>query len=706
MRKKSRHTEGTAQPGEITDQLLLSFLRKEKRPLSLQDIGAALSLGRREQRNLKRHVRDMLHRGLIVRLRKGMIGLAGELDLVTGTLACSRGGNGFVIPDREGEKDVFVAGRALGAAMHGDRVVARVDHHDRRGREGRVIRVLGRRLRHVVGRVSRQGQIMTLTPADDRLFPSFVVEETARSRGLKNGDLAAARITAYPGENALPACRIVAALGQLDSVASIERFITYTYSLSAAFGRRTLGDAQQAALLSPGEGRVDLRGTRHVTIDGELAKDFDDAVAIEKDDGGFTLFVSIADVAHFVPKDSPLDRDAYARGTSVYFPGSVIPMLPKALSNGACSLNPGEPRPAMTARLSFSRDGQIRDATFFPSLIASVARLTYNLVEEALANDDGEAARQCASVLPDLRLMAKLAARLRDLRRRRGSLDFDLPEPEVILNMEGDLQDIVRAPRLFSHALIEEFMIAANEAVARFLEKEGVPAIFRIHEPPEREKLANLERLLKGLSIASGRLTGRRLQAVLDEVRKSEYEFIVNRTLLRSLKQARYSAANRGHFGLASTSYLHFTSPIRRYPDLVCHRALKNALAGLPHPYSSEELEKMSAALSERERIAMEAERDMEDRVRILFMRDRLGDVLQGTISNVTSYGIFVELWDVFVEGVVLFSDLADDYYHFQEDKFRVIGRRTGRIYRLGDTVTVRVAAADTEGKRLNFVFA
>jgi ribonuclease R len=693
------------QPDRLTDNLLLSLLRKERRPLSFSELAEVLSLGRKEHRGLKALVKDMERRGLIVNLRKGRIGLSGEMDLVTGTLWCSRGGNGFVIPDHAGERDLFISGRSLGPALHGDRVVARVEHRAQGKKEGAIIKVLGRRLRHVVGRVNRRGGVLFLTPTDERVLPAFVVEDTARSRALRNGDLAAGRITAFPGEGAPPACRVAATLGSLDTVASIERFITYAHSLPTRFPGVVNSEAREAAALPPGPGRTDLRGLRHVTIDGEFARDFDDAVAIERQNGGFVLSVSIADVAHFVAKGSALDSDAYGRGTSIYFPGSVTPMLPTALSNGACSLNPGEPRPAVTARLSFGGDGQLGDARFFPSLIASSARLTYHLVEEAVVKDSADAQEHCAGSLPDLRAMAELATILRDRRQQRGSLDFDLPEPEVILDIKGGLHDIVRSERLFAHAIIEEFMIAANEAVAQFLEREQVPAIFRIHEPPERVKLEGLEALLKGLSIFRGRLTASRLQSVLGDVRKTEYEFIVNRTLLRSLKQARYAAANGGHFGLASPSYLHFTSPIRRYPDLVCHRMLKAFLSGDPLPYEPDDLEVMASHLSERERMAMEAERDMEDRIRILFMRDKLGEVFDGVISNVTSYGVFVELSDVFVEGVVLFSDLADDYYHLQEEKFRVVGRRTGKSYRLGDTVRVKVAAADVEEKRLNFIF-
>jgi ribonuclease R len=304
--------------------------------------------------------------------------------------------------------------------------------------------------------------------------------------------------------------------------------------------------------------------------------------------------------------------------------------------------------------------------------------------------------------------MGELAGLLKQKRERAGNIDFDLPEPEVVLDMEGGVTDILRSERLFSQSIIEECMIAANEAVAHFLEEKGVPSIYRVHEPPEKEKLHDFRRLLQALSIDYGRETGGRmpLQSILHQVEKTDFEFLVNRVLLRSMKQARYSAVNKGHFGLALASYTHFTSPIRRYPDLLIHRILKNTIEGAAPPYRTDDLEKMCSHLSERERIAMEAERELEDRIRVLFMKDRIGEEHEGVISHITSYGFFVELVDVFVEGVVLLSSLHDDYYAFQEEKFRLVGRRTRKVYRIGDHVRVRVVMADPERNRLHFELA
>jgi ribonuclease R len=335
-------------------------------------------------------------------------------------------------------------------------------------------------------------------------------------------------------------------------------------------------------------------------------------------------------------------------------------------------------------------------------------RLTYNQVEDALIRKDKRTDKRVRAMMPHLEPLGELAALLSQKRDKRGSLDFDLPEPEVILDIEGGIENILRSERLFSHRIIEEFMIAANEAVAEFLSENKIPAMYRIHEPPDHEKLRDLQKLLQALSIGYGKdvRTVRGLQAVLRTVEGTGYEFLVNRVLLRSMKQARYSAVNKGHFGLASDCYLHFTSPIRRYPDLICHRSLKHIVSKTAMPHPETEFERMAIHLSERERAAMEAERELEDRTRVLFMKERVGEVFDGIISHITSFGFFVELSDVFVEGLVLLTDLQDDYYHFEEEKFCLMGRRTRKIYRIGDKVRIRVTMASVEKNQLHFALA
>jgi ribonuclease R len=692
-------------PLELTKDILLKIFKKEKKPLAPSELVAILSLNKKQGKTLKQLLKNLVRDGSIVELKNKRYGLPREMNLVSGTLWCTRSGNGFVIPDNVEEKDIFVPSRFIKDAFHGDKVIARVEHSFRGKKEGTIVKVTQRKIRNIVGFVRHDRNTTYIIPEDERIPHHFVVTSTLKSAGLHDNDLVAAKITRFPEGGMDPACTVLKVFKGLQDVRSITQFVQYKSALPFRFKKRTESEAQTLNTTMDIKDRLDLRETIHVTIDGELAKDFDDAVCIEKTDRGFTLYVSIADVSHYVSPGSSLDREAYERGTSVYFPGTVIPMLPKVLSNGICSLNPEEDRLAMTVKLTFNMNGDLTGSSFHKSIIRSVLRLTYNEVEDALIRKDRKTRKEVQRLLPSLEYMGELATLLSTKREKRGSLDFDLPEPDVILDIEGSIQGILRAERLFSHRIIEEFMIAANEAVANFLTENKVNTMYRIHESPDSEKLKDLERLLQALSIGYKRgvkdIKG--LQEVLRNVEGTNYEFLVNRVLLRSMKQARYSSQNKGHFGLASDCYLHFTSPIRRYPDLVCHRALKSLISDGGKSYGDKELQAMANYLSERERLAMEAERDIEDRIRVLFMKDRIGDEYDGIISHITSFGFFVELLDVFVEGLVLLNSLYDDYYHFDEERFRLVGRKTRKIYRVGDKIKVRVALANVEKNQLHF---
>lgn len=691
---------------DITKDIILRVFKQEKKPIAPSELVAILSLNKKQGKDLKRLLRELVHDGSIIGLKNKRFGLPREMNLVSGTLWCTRSGNGFIIPDNPDEKDIFVPSRFIKNAFHGDKVVARVEHSFRGKREGTIIKVTQRKLRNIVGFIHRDKEAIYLIPEDERISHHFLVAKMLKSSNLADNDLVAARITRFPEGGIDPACTVLKVFKGLTDVRSIIQFVQYKSALPFRFKKRTENEARTIDTSIDLTNRLDLRNTLHVTIDGEYAKDFDDAVCIEKTSKGYTLFVSIADVSHYVSPNSDLDREAYERGTSVYFPGTVVPMLPKILSNGICSLNPDEDRLTMTVKLTFNTNGDLIDTSFHKSVIRSVLRLTYNEVEDALIRKNRPIRKEVQKLLATLEQMGELAAILSVKREKRGSLDFDLPEPDVILNIEGGIQNIVRAERLFSHRIIEEFMIAANEAVANFLAENNIDTMYRIHEPPDSEKLKDLERLLHALSIGYSKRDKRNimgLQSILRNVEGTDYEFLVNRVLLRSMKQARYSSQNKGHFGLASDCYLHFTSPIRRYPDLVCHRTLKSLIAIDGKRYDQKELEPMANHLSERERHAMEAEREIEDRIRVLFMKERIGEEYEGIISHITSFGFFVELTDVFVEGLVLVNTLYDDYYHFEEEKFRLIGRRTKKIYRVGDKVKVRVSLADVEKNQLHF---
>ncbi len=508
------------------------------------------------------------------------------------------------------------------------------------------------------------------------------------------------------GERKKNGCEIIRVFPSLSTIEDIREFVILKYGLKDRFGHKVEKEIKKIESELRFDGRLDLRHLRHVTIDGENAKDFDDAVSIERREGGYRLYVSIADVGYYVRKKSALDEEAKRRGMSVYFPDSVIPMLPKVLSDDLCSLKPKRDRLSFSVIIDLDKKGNVKSASFKKSVIRSVKRLTYEEVERAIIEKDKDERKRLRGLIKDLELMKELTEKLLEIREERGSLDFDLPEPEIILDMEGDVKDILRSKRLFSHRIIEEFMILANKNVAEFFVKNKIPALFRVHEEPETTKLKSFERFLKSLKIGTYEHERgiRRLQRILEEVKGKPYEFIVNRVLLRSMKQARYSVENKGHYGLGLPNYLHFTSPIRRYPDLVCHRILDFFLSVRKIPYTYEELEYLGEYLSERERVIMEAEREIEDRIRILFMKECMGEEYLGIITHVAQFGFFVELLDIFVEGLVLFSDLTDDYYEAKGDGTSFLGKKRKSVFRLGDIVKVKVISADVERKTLRFL--
>ncbi|MBA4390334.1 MAG: ribonuclease R [Syntrophus sp. (in: bacteria)] len=691
---------------EVNEKNLLSVFKEAKRPLGMHHFNEFFAINTKQRKALKRLLKDLIKKGLLLKLKNNMFGISDEMDLVTGTLWCTKSGNGFVIPNKEKMKDIFIPGQFMKKAFHGDQVIARVEKTFRGRKEGKIIRIIKRNTHNIIGFIKLYNNKLYITPEDTRYNYNFNVVNAPKKLKVIDGDLVAAKITRFPDAQEQPECDIVKHFENgLNDVKAITNFIEYKHNLPARFKKLTELETKNLSPDTTQEKRADLRKLKHVTIDGELAKDFDDAVCIEKTKQGYTLFVSIADVSSYVAIDSHLDREACERGTSIYFPGKVLPMLPKALSNGLCSINPSEDKLAITAKIQYDSKGNVIKSTFEKSIIKSIKRLTYRQVEEVLVRGNKEIKKELKMLMPDLEHMAELALLLKGNRENRGSLDFDLPEPEVVLDSKGGIKEIIRSQRFFSHQIIEEFMVSANEAVARFLRDNNLPAIYRIHEPPEREKLRDIETLVCTLPIGHKKTStnDHLLQSILQRARGTDYEFFVNRVLLRSMKQARYSAFNKGHFGLASDCYLHFTSPIRRYPDLVCHRSLKS-LGNNVRLYSDEDLESVAAHLSERERVAMDAERELEDRIKILFMKDKIGEVYQGIISHITAFGFFVELSDIFIEGLILLADLTNDYYHFEEEKFRLIGKRTRKIYRIGDKVTIKVVVADVATKRLHFM--
>jgi ribonuclease R len=707
--RKERHLD-------LSVEQILELMKEEDRPLLLREILRRLGLQKEQRKQARELLRGLAEEGKVVRIRGNRYGLPLKMNLIVGRVRAHPNGYGFVIPEKEGEEDIFISPRNLKEAMHGDRVVARIESIRKKGKEGSVIRILERKTHKVVGKFMRAKNYSYIIPEDERILQEVFVPEGETKRARPN-QIVVAEITRYPTERARPEGRITHILGYPDDPEIEPQIIIHKYDLPHRFTSAALKEAQNlphAPSSHEYKDRIDLRRIPTFTIDGENARDFDDAVSIEREkDGGVKLYVSISDVSHYVKEGSPLDEEAYLRGTSVYFPDRAIPMFPPELSNEICCLHPKVDRLTVTVELRYDGDGERRGVQFYPSVIRSDERLTYTLVRKILVDGDEELKKKFGHLLPSLELMADLCQKLRQRRMERGTMDFDLPEPEVMLNLQGETEDIIRAERNLAHQIIEEFMIAANEAVAHFMEEKGLPFIYRIHEPPKKDSIDEFRRFISHLGYKSIRpdhgmrkdtdRSPKEFQRVLSDIKGKPEERLINEILLRSMKWAKYSAKNLGHFGLASDAYTHFTSPIRRYPDLMVHRLLKRVLSKRETKISEEVLANKADHLSNRERVAMEAEREILDRYRVRFMKDKIGEEFEGIISGMTAFGFFVELKDIFVEGLVRVTSLHDDYYQYHEKKYCLVGERTHKTFRIGDKVKVRVERVDVERRHIDF---
>jgi len=642
-----------------------------------------------------------------------------------GRLRMTREGRAIVIPDSPGEPVIRIPGSALSGALPKDRVLVRLEK--RRGGAppyGKIVRVVERGIREFVGRLATVGKRPLVRFRDreaDLLLPAEVPD------GLEPalGELVLAEITEYPSTGKEGRARIIRCLGESHTMETLAIAVTAARGIPADFSEEALKEASripQAVRLKGGKGvapeeedlsRVDQRDLPFVTIDGEDARDFDDAVCLVRERGRDRLLVAIADVSHYVPVGGDIDRDAYARGTSVYFPDRCIPMLPPSLSEGICSLKPGVNRMTVTVDIRLNGKGRPQTATFYPSVIRSRARLTYESVHAFLTRQ-GKGSRE--KIQPDigemLRRMEAVAGRLTATRMGRGSLDIDLPEAKITVK-NGLPREVAAAPRWESHRLIEEFMLLANSAVAEHLSSREVPFLFRIHEDPAEDKVEEFEdaaaRLLKKVRVAERRDISSRLQKWAAAARGGKYEKVINMLLLRSLMQARYGPETIGHFGLALPKYTHFTSPIRRYPDLVVHRVLKASLGDKGYAAYVKTVsaagKEMGAHLSGLERKAIEAERDVEQRAKALYLSAREGETFSGIITSVTGYGFYVELADCLVEGFVHISTLRDDEYRFSADRGEWQGIVRKKRLSPGDRLQVRLRRADVDRGEIDFLF-
>jgi len=697
------------------EEILKKIQEKSNHPLLVPELLRILSIPREERRAFKKLLEELVEQGKLIRTRGHRYGLPQKMNLVIGRFKGHRDGYGFVIPEEPGIDDVYIGIRSREDAMHGDRVVARIESRKRDGRrEGRIIRVLERAHSRFVGRYERDRGIGFVVSSDRRIAHDLVIPAN-QTGGATPGQAVVAQIIAYPTGNRNPQGKIIRILGEATDAGIDTEMVVEEQGLPKDFRPEVLAEADripervQPEMIAE---RVDLRRLPTVTIDGEKARDFDDAVSIEAlPVGGYRLFVHIADVGFYVAEGSLLDQEAYVRGTSVYFPDAVLPMFPERLSNGICSLNPHEDRLTLTAEMRFDTRGQRTGYKIYDSVIQSDERMTYTGVRRILVDKDPELLRRYSPLVPMFQAMQQLAVQLHRSRLERGSLDFDLPEPQIVLDLQGKTVNIVEEERSIAHRIIEEFMLAANETVAEHVSKMELPFLYRIHDEPDPQKMAAFNEFLHNLGLhlkGASALHPLALSEILEEVKDRPEERLINHVLLRSMKQARYSAENRGHFGLAAPFYTHFTSPIRRYPDLVVHRLLREIQEGKGlSPKRSdlwrERLPKIALHTSERERVAMEAEREVVQRRKVKFMAEKVGEEFGGFITGAAAYGFFVELESLFVEGLVHVTSLSDDYYLYREDLHALIGEHNRRSFRIGDPVRVRVERVSVDDWTIDF---
>ncbi len=689
-------------------EFILQILTEQGAPMIDEELLGMLHIGKDEEDLFSRRLRAMERDGQIMRNRKRAICVVDKLDLTKGKVQGHPDGFGFLIPE-DGSPDMFLSEKEMHQVLHGDVVMVRQSGVDRRGRpEAKIVEVLERANNRVVGRLFEEHGIQYVVAENRRITQDILVAPGA-SGGAKAGQVVMLEILKHPDKHAQPIGRIAEVLGNYADPGMEIEIALRKHDLPYEFPKDV---EKQAKAISPTvssgdwSGREDIRSLPLVTIDGETARDFDDAVYCAPEKGGYRLVVAIADVSHYVQTNDALDREAILRGNSVYFPRRVIPMLPEELSNGLCSLNPSVDRLCMVCDMHIGSNGEIGKYRFYPSVMYSHARLTYNQVAEMLAEPDGELAKNNASIVPHLQNLYALFKKLLKAREKRGAIDFETVETQMIFTDQGKIEKIVPVLRNDAHKLIEECMLAANVCAAGYLNEHKHIVLYRIHQGPTPEKLESLREFMKEFGLQLG--GGEEPQAgdyskLLKSIKGRPDAGLLQTVMLRSLRQAKYEPENIGHFGLGYEAYTHFTSPIRRYPDLLVHRAIKAVLEGKQYKPKMKWSE-LGVHCSMTERRADDATRDVEAWLKCFYMRDHLGSVFTGTVSSVTGFGMFVSLDDLYVEGLVHISELGKDYYQFDAAKHQLLGERTGNRYRLGDRVQVRVVKVDMESTKIDFV--
>jgi len=700
------------------EQILDAIKSKVDHPATVRELMQCLKLSREHRVTLRRRLATLVGSGALIKVRGNRYGLPDRMQLVTGRVTVNPRGFGFVTPDQPVaglDGDLYIAGANLNQAMHGDRVVARVEHQRSEGRaEGRIVRILERATDQLVGRLETdESGLAYVVPFDRRLVMDVHIPR-GESGEAKAGQLVVVVLTRFPTPTRGPVGRVTEVLGNLDTPGVDTELVIRKFGIPDDHRDAAIAEARKlGSLVRPRDikGRHDFRACQTVTIDGETARDFDDAITLEKlPNGRFWLGVHIADVSHYVPEGSALDAAAYERGTSVYFPDRAVHMFPEELSTGLCSLNPDVDRLVQSCLMEIDARGTVCRYEIHDGVIHSDARMTYTDVNAILVDRDPDTRARYVSLVPMFELMGELFEALNARRRRRGSIDFDLPAAEFLMDDEGRVEAIVAVERNQAHRIIEECMLIANETVASHLEEEGTPSLFRVHESPDPLKVEEFEDFTTSLGYSLGApsegVAPRHFQRMLQRLRGKPEERPVAFLMLRTMKQARYDIQNRGHFGLAVPSYTHFTSPIRRYPDLVVHRALRETRPGVrsvsARAARSEALLEVASHTSEVERRAEDAEREVVQWKKVRFMADKVGDEFTGYVTGVTAFGLFVELVEHFVEGLVHISSMADDYYTFFERQHELRGEKSRKVYRLGDVAEVQLVRVDREHRKLD----
>ncbi|MCI1945397.1 ribonuclease R [Clostridium luticellarii] len=695
-------------------EAIINFMREQAyKPMTMKELRKAFGIKKSEIKEFKKIVDDLETQGLIIRTRTNRYGLPDKMGLITGKFQGHQKGYGFVIPDDEG-MDVFVSSSFSNGAMNGDKVVVKVIKEENKGKkcEGEIIRVLERANKTIIGTFENSRNFGFVVPEEKRIYQDIFIPKECK-KDAETGDIVIVQITKWSGNRRNPEGKIVDILGKRGEKGIDILTIIKKNNLPEDFPAKVLAYAENIPDEIP-EGeykrRVDLRDVVTVTIDGEDAKDLDDAVSLRKlENGNYYLGVHIADVSHYVHENSPLDREALKRGNSVYLIDRVIPMLPRKLSNGICSLNPNTDRLTLSCLMEIDKNGKVLKHDIVESIIKSNERMTYTDVTKILKHEDPEIMSRYDYLVDTFKLMEELCRILNKKRKIRGAIDFDFEECKITLDSLGVPISIEPYERGISNRIIEEFMLVCNETIAEHMFWTNIPFVYRIHEDPDEEKLMRFNEFVHNLGYVikwGQEVHPKALQDIIEKVKGKKEETVVSTLLLRSMKQARYSPECVGHFGLAARYYCHFTSPIRRYPDLIIHRIIKEFINGKLNEGRikklAKEVEYAARQTSDTERLAQDAEREVDDLKKAEYMSKRIGEEYDGIVSSVTNFGMFVELSNT-IEGLVHMSTLEDDYYIYDEKHLSLIGEKTRNIYKLGDEVRIRVVKVDMFAHEIYF---